>query len=316
MKKHLLSSILIGSSLLVAQAANAFEIKHSEGVLELEQTPQKVVSYDLAQLDTLTALGIEAVAVPKSTYKHDLERYNDTPTVGTLFEPDYEALKKIQPDLIIAGGRSAAAMPELSKIAPTISFTSDPNNFVDSVKNSTNNIAKAWDKEAEAKKLLEKLDKNINELHDINKGKTGAFFFIINDRVMTHAPGDRFGYIEELTGLKPVLNARTEEELNQPRPKPDTPEAKERAKKAADEISAIAKANPDWFIVLDRGAINDGEETAAKTLANHEELSKTDAVKEDRVFYVEPNPWYVVTGGVSNLTTITDQMIKEMRAKK
>ena len=315
MKKYLLSSMLIGSSLLAMQAANAFEIKHSEGVLELEQTPQKVVSYDLAQLDTLTALGIEAVAVPTSSYKNSLERYNDSPTVGTLFEPDYEALKKIGPDLIIAGGRSAAAIPELSKIAPTISFTSDPNNFVDSVKDSTNSIAKAWDKEAEGKALLEKLEQNIAQLHELNKGKTGAFLFVIKDRVMTHAPGDRFGYIEELTGLKPILSARTEEELNQPRPKPDTPEAKARAEKSAAEISTVAKANPDWFIVLDRGALNDAEKTAANTLNNHEELSKTDAVKEGRVFYVEPNPWYVVTGGVSNLTEITDQMIEEMKTK-
>lgn len=315
MKKHLLRSIVIGSSLLAAQAANAFEIKHSAGVLELEQTPKKVVSYDLAQLDTLTALGIEAVAVPESSYKNSLAQYNDSPTVGTLFKPDYEALKKIQPDLIIAGGRSAAAMDELAKIAPTISFASDPNNFVDSVKDSVNSIAKAWDKEAEGEKLLEKLDQNIKQLHDLNKGKTGAFLFVMKDRVMTHAPGDRFGYIEELTGLKPILNARTAEELNQPRPEADSPEAKARAQKSADELSTVAKANPDWFIVLDRGALNDAETTAAKTLENHAEIGQTDAVKNDRVFYVEPNPWYVVTGGVSNLTTITDQVIEKMKTK-
>lgn len=313
MKKYLLNSLLIGSSLLVASAANAFEIKHSDGVLTLEQTPKKIVSYDLGQLDTLTALGIEAVAVPKSNFKHALERYKDSPTVGTLFEPDYDALKKIQPDLIIAGRRSIPAIPELSKIAPTIIYAENPSNFVDSVKDSTNNLAKAWGKEAEADKLLEKLDQNIKQLHELNKGKTGAFLFIVNDRVMAHAPGDRFGYIEELTGLKPVLNARTAEELNQPRPQPDTPEAKERAKKAAEEIATIAKANPDWLIVLDRGAINDGEETAANTLRNHAELSKLDAVKNDHVFYVEPNPWYVVTAGVSNLITITDQMIEKMK---
>lgn len=313
MKKLLLNSLFIGSSLLVATVAQAFEIQHSEGVLKLDQTPQKVVSYDLAQLDTLTALGIEAVAVPQSNYKHALARYNDSPKVGTLFEPDYEALKKIQPDLIIAGGRSAAAMPELAKIAPTISFTSDPNHFVKSVKDSTNSIAKAWGKEAEAAKLLEKLDANIKQLHQINQGKTGAFLFVIKDRVMTHAPGDRFGYLEELTGLKPVLSARTTEELNQPRPKPDSPEAKARAEKTAAEVSAVAKAQPDWLIVLDRGALNDAEETAAKTLSEHPEFSQTDAVKKGHVFYVEPNPWYVVTGGVSNLTTITEQMIDKMK---
>lgn len=315
MKKYLLNSLLIGASLLAAPTINAFELQHSDGVLVLERPPKKVVSYDLGQLDTLTALGIEAVAVPKSTYKHALERYNGSPTVGTLFEPDYEALKKIQPDLIIAGRRSVDAIPALSKIAPTIRFAEDPSHFIRTVKDATNHLAIAWGKEAEAEQILQKLDQNIEQLHEINRGKTGAFFFIINDRVMTHAPGDRFGYIEELTGLKPVLSARTAEELNQVRPQPDTPEAKERARKAAEEITTIVNANPDWLIVLDRGAINDGEETAANTLSNHVELSKLDAIKAGRVFYVEPNPWYVVTGGVSNLTTITEQMIDKMKVQ-
>lgn len=43
--------------------------------------------------------------------------------VGTLFEPNMEALANLGPDLIIAGGRSAAQVQPLSKIAPTIDMT-------------------------------------------------------------------------------------------------------------------------------------------------------------------------------------------------
>ncbi len=61
-----------------------------------------------------------------------LKKYqgDDYAKVGTLFEPDYEAVNAAEPDLIIVGGRSAAKYAALKKIAPTVDLTVDARNFI------------------------------------------------------------------------------------------------------------------------------------------------------------------------------------------
>lgn len=305
--------VSIGAVLAVSLPATAFELANSNETVKLAATPNKIVSFDLAALDTLNTLGVPVAGVPKSTYEGNLAKFNDATVVGTLFEPDYAVLKTVQPDLIIAGGRSQKAVPQLQEVAPTATFTSDPSAFLESFKTTNLALAGAFDKEAQAQGAIAAIDKNVEELHRINQGKKGAFLFTIKGNVMTHVPGDRFGYAYELAGLESVLPAKDSNAPARPRPEAGSPEAKAAAEKRAQEIASVAKAEPDWLIVLDRGAINGGEKTAADTLAKHPLLSQTRAYKEGRVYYADPNGWYVIGGGLSNLKAITDDMLAAMK---
>ncbi|WP_336603730.1 ABC transporter substrate-binding protein [Bordetella sp. 02P26C-1] len=315
------SWILLAGSIMASFSSHAFELRHGEGALtdpatprlELPATPKKIVTFDLGVLDTLHTLAIPVIGVPKSAYEGDLADFNKTTVVGTLFEPDYDVLKQLQPELIFAGGRSAKAIPELEKIAPTVSYTADPRAFLDSVRASAKAIGTAFGKEAQAQAALAKLDGTVEKLHAANKGKSGLFLFTINGNVMTHAPGDRFGYAYELSGLNSVLPPSDPNAPAQPRPEPGSEAAKAAAAKRAETLATALKADPDWLIVLDRGAINGGKKTAAETLAKHPEISQSRAFKEGRVYYADPNGWYVVTTGLANLQTITDDMLKAMK---
>jgi len=303
---------VLGIALAAASPAGAFELQHAQGSLALAETPQRVVSYELAHLDTLNTLGIPVAGVPKSVYSGALSKYSQATVVGTLFEPDYDQLKGVKPDLIIAGGRSASAIPKLNEVAPTVSFTSDPSRFLESVKTSSLAIGRAWGKEAQAQAALDDIQKNVDTLHDLNRGKKGALLFVVRDNVIAHAPGERFGYVHELTGLAPVLPPK-QAAAPAARPEPGSPEARAAAAERAKAVQAVAEADPDWLIVLDRGAINDGEKTAANTLAKHPQISQTAAFREGRVYYVDPNGWYVIGAGLTNLKTITGQMITAMK---
>ena len=304
---------LFSATLLAASPAAAFELAHGEGRLSLAATPQKVVSFDLGVLDTLGAFGVPVAGVPKSTYEGPLARYQDTTTVGTLFEPDYAVLGQIKPDLIIASGRSQKAVPELQKLAPTISFKTDPNAFLATFRETNLALGKAFGKEEQAAAALAAIDRNIEALHRANKGKKAVMLFTIKGNVIPHVPGDRFGYAYELTGMESVLPAKDPNAPVAPRPEAGSPEAKAAAQERAKAVAAAAAAEPDWLIVLDRGAINNGERTAADTLAKHPELSRTRAFKENRVFYVDPNGWYVIGGGLNNVQAITGRLLKAMK---
>ncbi len=305
--------VSLGAALLLSLPATAFELAHSEGALSLPVTPEKIVSFDLAMVDTLNTIGVPLVGVPQSAYEGSLAKFNETRFVGTLFEPDYSVLETIRPDLIITGGRSQKAVPKLQEIAPTVSFANEPSAFLDTFKTANLSLAGAFNKEAQAQAALSAIDSNVDALHRVNKGKTAAFLFVMKTNVMAHVPGDRFGYAFELTGLTSVLPSKDPSAPTPPRAQPGSPEAQAAAQAQAQAVAAIARAEPDWLIVLDRGAINGGEKTAAATLAQHPQLSQTRAYKEGQVYYADPNGWYVIGGGLTNLTAITEQMLDAMK---
>lgn len=310
------SRILLAASALASFSSFAFELPQGNGLgapLVLPATPEKIVTFDLGVLDTLHTLGIPVVGVPSSTYEGALADFSKTTVVGTLFEPNYALLKQIKPDLIIAGGRTQKALPELQNIAPTISFSADPRAFLSSVTASTEAIGTAFNKQAQASAAIAKLNGTVEQLHAANKGKTGLFLFVINGNVMTHAPGERFGYAYELSGLSAVLPPADPAASAQPRAEPGSPAAKAAAAKRAETLANATQADPDWLIVLDRGAINGGKKTAADTLAKHPALNQTRAYKAGHVYYADPNAWYVVTTGVSNVQTIAADMLEAMK---
>lgn len=291
-------------------AANAFELKNDNGVIKTDAKPANIATYDLAVLDSLNALGVNVAGVPKSMYVDDLSKFSEKPVIGTLFEPDYDALKKIQPDLIFAGGRSAQAVPQLEKIAPVASYEIDSNNYLQSFTDANLNLAKAFGKTKEAQDIIDQINANVDQLQKANKDKTMAFLFIINDNIIKHVPGDRFGFVYDITGFNSVLPARPANYVAPARPEPGSPEAKAAQNERAKVIEQIATADPDWLFVLDRGAINGAEKTAHKTVANHPGLNATKAYKNDQIYYVDPNPWYVITGGLNNFKKITDDLVK------
>ncbi|MCQ9617462.1 ABC transporter substrate-binding protein [Paenalcaligenes niemegkensis] len=299
--------------LSVTLPAMAFDLVHSEGAISLPSVASNIVTFDLAVLDSLNTLDIAVAGVPKSSYQGSLAKFSDSPVVGTLFEPDYPALVKLKPDLIFAGGRSQKEIPKLKEIAPTAMLKSDPSAFLDSFRQGNLALADAFQKKDQAQEAINVIDENVKALHAANQGKTAAFLFVVRDNVIAHVPGDRFGYAYELAGLTSVLPAKDPKAPAAARPEPGSPEAKAAEAARAEAMAAIAKAEPDWLIVLDRGAINGAEKTAASTLEKHPLLSQTQAFKEGRVVYVDPNGWYIIGGGLNNLKEITDDLLTAMK---
>src|SRR5690606_23475355 len=127
--KTLLSALAL--TLSVATLGYAAPVKHAQGETDIDGVPQKVIVFDLAAVDTLDALGVEIDGLPTGILPPYLQKYagSNTTNVGTMFEPDFEAVAAMEPDLIIVGGRSAPKYAELSKLAPTINLTVDRTNF-------------------------------------------------------------------------------------------------------------------------------------------------------------------------------------------
>lgn len=312
MKKSMLS-FATGLGLMASMFAHSFELPNDNGLITLKEAPKTIATYDLAILDSLHALDIRAAAVPKSLYTGALADYQQVDTVGSLFEPDYAKLKEVKPDLIFAGGRSARAIPELEKLAPVASFNVNSKNYLESFVASNLALAKAFGKEEKAQALLDNIVKNVEQLQKQNSKQTAAFLFVINGNIMQHVPGDRFGYAYELSGFTSVMKTEDMPEILSKRVGQDDPEFEKAKQARAATLTEMTQREPDWLLVLDRGAINDAEKTAGATLAKHPEISQTKAFKQGRVIYLEPNPWYVISGGLGNMQMITESLLAQTK---
>ncbi|EKF18468.1 siderophore ABC transporter substrate-binding protein [Nitratireductor pacificus] len=297
---RLLSPLLILAALLLPTLSQAQEItvQHAQGETVLNGVPKKVFTFDLAALDTLDALGVEVAGVPSALIPDYLEKYRGDAyaKIGSLFEPDFEAVNAAAPDLIIVAGRSAPQYAALSRIAPTIDLTVAPDAFFAGAKKNTETLARIFGKEDKAAELIAQLDSSVAELraHADSAGK--ALIILTNGgKISAYGTGSRFGWVHQDLGIQPAV---------------DDVEAATHGEAVSFEF--ILKTNPDWLIVVDRdSAVGNSGQTARQTLDN-ELIAATEAAKNDRIFYADTVRWYLVGGGISSLQTVVDNLAKAL----
>ncbi|AEK56155.1 periplasmic binding family protein [Brucella pinnipedialis] len=284
-----------GACPVVCAYAADITVKHAQGETAVPASPEKVVVFDLASLDNLDRLGVKVTGVPSGVpFPEYLKKYqgDDYAKVGTLFEPDYEAVNAAEPDLIIVGGRSAAKYAALKKIAPTVDLTVDARNFIADTEANIEKLGQIFGKEAEAKAEAEKLNKELAALHEKAAGKgTGLLILTSGGKISAYGPGSRFGVLHDSFGVKPAAPNLSIGNHGQP-------------------ISSefILETNPDWLFVIDRDAAIGREGNSAKQLLDNELVRQTNAWKKDQVVYLDAQNWYLVGGGFSALHNTIRQL--------
>lgn len=293
-------SRLFGAALVataLASGANAADVavKHAQGETTVATNPEKVVVFDFATLDNLDHLGVKIIGVPGSiAFPEYLKKYDgaDYTKVGTLFEPDYEAVNAAEPDLIIVGGRSAAKYGELAKIAPTIDLTVPAKEFISDTEANIEKLGQIFGKETEAKAEVDKLNSELAALKEKTKGKgKGLMILTSGGKISAYGPGSRFGVLHDSFGVEPAAPDLSVGNHGQP---------------VSSEF--ILETNPDWLFVLDRDAAIGREGTSAKQLLDNELVRQTNAWKNDQVVYLNAQNWYLVGGGLGALHNTIQQL--------
>lgn len=115
-----------------AQAAYVpVTVKHELGTTQINKRPERVVAFDMSELDALDQLGAPVAGISKDYVAGFLKKYEQDPKVmdvGTTIQPNLERLHALKPDLILISPLQAQSYPELSRIAPTLHYDIDLNN--------------------------------------------------------------------------------------------------------------------------------------------------------------------------------------------
>lgn len=290
------AAIVMASLISGAALAEEIQVTHAQGETTVSTNPETVITFDLATLDTLDALGIEVDGVPATNMPAYLSKYADSShaKIGSLFEPDYEAVAALEPDLIIVAGRSSGAFADLSKIAPTIDLTNNWGDFANSIKENSRILGEIFGKSDEVEAMVADLDAAIAETRTA-AAEAGTALVVLTSagEVTNFGPGSRFGWIFDTLGLSPAAVA--------------TEGAEAAPHGDAVSFEYVLEANPDWLFVIDRDAAT-GAEGAAAAVLDNELVAQTKAAQSGHVVYVDPIRAYIVNGGLPAFATLVEQI--------
>lgn len=272
-------------------------ITHELGEVTLDKNPETVVVFDYGILDIMDNLEIEVSGLPMGNIPSFLEKYNDEAAyknVGTLKEPDFEAVFEMEPDVIFISGRTAAAYEELSKIAPTVYLTVDNADYMSSVESNAKLIGELFEKEdIVADKVSELTSKVENIKSEVAELDENALIILANDgSLSSYGSVSRFGILHNTLGFKQADENIEESTHGQ-----------------SVTYEYILEKNPENLFVIDRAAVVGGETEASSTMDN-DIIKETDAFKNDKIHYLNPEVWYITSGGFTGTGMMLDEVEK------
>ncbi|MFC3694952.1 siderophore ABC transporter substrate-binding protein [Chenggangzhangella methanolivorans] len=285
----------------VSGAAEAVEIRTATGLAAIAETPKRVAVFDVAAIDTLDALGVAPAGAPATIFVPQLETVaKKAEPVGTLFEPDLEALNALRPDLIIVGGRSSPRSASTSRVAPTIDMTMAGADLLAESRERLDAYGALFGRQAQARAIEEKLDAAVSAARAAVAGKGKALILMTNGpKITVYGAGSRFGWLHAGLGISPAV-----ERIG----------AAVHGEAASFEF--IAKADPDWLIVVDRAAaLGAGEQNARATLDN-ELVAGTTAWRKHQVIFLPAADVYIAAGGVQATMRVLDTVTRAFSAAK
>ncbi|ALF60239.1 siderophore ABC transporter substrate-binding protein [Psychrobacter urativorans] len=265
-----------------AVSASTIDVDTVKGKVSLPINPSPIVVYDMTLMQDLAALDVAIDGKPSGLHLDNLQskKQPDPKEMGTVFEPDLEALNAMQPQAILVGSRMAEKYNELSNIAPTLDMSIDTANIYESSKQRLHDLGALFGKSDQAAKLQSNIDGLIEETKPLTKNKGNGLVVMVNgNKLSAYGYKSRFGFVHTVLGV-PMVDGKIEDAKHgQPV-----------------SFEYLQKTNPDWLFVIDRSAAIGEDSVGAKAVLDNPLVAQTTAWKKNQVVYLSPDS-YLAFGG-------------------
>lgn len=270
--------------------------------VEVPLDPGVVVTTDWSVARTLNDLGVELDGVPAATagLPEDMADLADVATVGSVREPDFEAISALEPDLVIVASRSGTPeiVAEMKKITPNVVDMSarwqDPADQLTTIEDRVVDLGRIFGVEDEAQAQMEEVTADVEAVHEqvTAAGDTAMFVQVSGGTVSAYGPGSRFGVIHEDFGFA------------------DTGAPVDSENEHGQEISQefFTQYDPDVIYVLDRSQAIGEEAQAALEVLDNGLVNTTQAATDGRIVQVDGFSWYIANAAPASLA----QMVKDV----
>ncbi|MGF1764513.1 iron-siderophore ABC transporter substrate-binding protein [Aliivibrio kagoshimensis] len=215
---HLKAMICMLAALMSPQVMANFEVKDSEGNKTLDAQPVRVAALNWDIAEQVIELGVTPIAVP------DISGYTDwvvqpaipegVTDIGTRTEPNFSALKRLNPDVILIASPQKDLQQRLSEIAPVLYYQtySEQHNNVSAAIENFKMISQVIGKEKEADKKLTAMKMRIAELklkldkaYPNDKPKVTSFRFASTTSVYLYGDNSIPQYALEQLGFENAM---------------------------------------------------------------------------------------------------------------
>ncbi|PJE54060.1 ABC transporter substrate-binding protein [Marinomonas sp. BSi20584] len=250
----------------------------------------KAAIFDLGSLDTIASLGLESyvVGVPKQVLPDYLKQFNDAryTDVGGLKTPDLEAIKTLNPDLIVITGRQAGQKSALEAIGKVQQVEAFGDNYWESFSANVTSIATLFNAKNAADTALAELNTDIESTKaDIKDNPTIL--------VVTHNNGS-FGLRDE-----PIATQLLGLDASKV-PSHVTPQKRGTRTFTSLSVNNIAEMKPTTLFIVDRSAAIGDTKNALDIAELKVELAAQGA-GTIKVTYLSPKLWYLSGNGLQSL---------------
>ncbi|WP_328187957.1 iron-siderophore ABC transporter substrate-binding protein [Marinobacter sp. OP 3.4] len=199
--------------LLCSTGSAGTVVSHDAGDLRFEEPPQRIVALNWWLVEHLLALGMTPVGVADAEGYREWVAQPPLPdsvkSVGARQSPNLEAIRSLEPDLILVTGHLMAAVPALETIAPTLVQTTYEagSNPWKRARDHLITLGKVLDREAQADKVLEQAEQDLADTRRrlANAGLAGQEAFLVrfldDRRLRIHGDNSMLDQALEQAGL-------------------------------------------------------------------------------------------------------------------
>lgn len=289
------------STLATAESEATVTIEDARGSVEVPKDPENVAVLDFGHLDTLIALGKEDAVTGTATENmpaYLADTADQFENVGTLKEPNVEALANLAPELIIISNRLVDFAEQLEEIAPVVVLSVDYTDYWGSVQKNITTLGTIFDEEAAADEAIATLNEEIEAVQAKTAGiSEKTLTLLLNDGSMSaFSTGSRFGFIYDTLGFTPVDAAIEDSTHGQ-----------------SVGYEGLLEINPQILFVVDRtAAIGTASDENAALLEN-DFVYQTDAYKNNKIINLSSDLWYLSGGGVESIQLMVEEVAADFQ---
>ncbi|WP_319470503.1 ABC transporter substrate-binding protein [uncultured Trichococcus sp.] len=289
------------STTSAAETEATVTIEDARGSVEVPKDPENVAVLDFGHLDTLIALGKEDAVTGTATENmpaYLADTADQFENVGTLKEPNVEALANLAPELIIISNRLLDFAEQLEEIAPVVVLSVDYTDYWGSVQKNITTLGTIFDEEDAAEEAIATLNGEIEAVQARTAGiSEKALTLLLNDGSMSaFSTGSRFGFIYDTLGFTPVDAAIEDSTHGQ-----------------SVGYEGLLEINPQILFVVDRtAAIGTASDENAALLEN-DFVYQTDAYKNNKIISLSSDLWYLSGGGIESVHLMVEEIAMDFQ---
>ncbi|MTG97574.1 MULTISPECIES: siderophore ABC transporter substrate-binding protein [Myroides] len=279
-----------------SQSTETLTVENMGRSISFDKKLDNVVVFDVGAMENMVELGLPFKGMAKVYSPNYLSKYaedDNIVNVGSFMQPNFEKISSVDPDLIIMSNWFDKDYSEYAKIAPTISLGISGSNYLASTKENIATIGQVFQVEEKAELLIKNIDDKVARIHNAIKDRSEKAMLILynNKNYSVFDPESRYGYIFKHLGVKPSA------------------EGIEGGSDHGNVVSSefILEQNPDIIFIIDRGAVMDNQIAEKKEVENVL-IQKTNAYKNGKIVYLDPNAWYLAGGGYISLNIMLDEI--------